>query len=202
MALERFLDRYRGEPADLPWYHREPDADLVALFDDELPPSGARVLDLGAGPAVHSIELATRGHHVVAIDGVPEARDMGLQLAAARGVEIEYVVGDALSSTPAGPFDLVFDRGFMHTLEPSERGRWRDAVVRALRPGGAVILKCFDVKPPRDRGPRGLSARDVLDVLGEPERGGLELALLRRTTFPGHEGIDHATWTVLARRLA
>ncbi len=200
MTIDRFRDRYRGEPEDLPWFHREPDPDLVALFDGALPPRDARVLDLGAGPAVHSIELAARGHHVVAIDGVPEARDMAWKLAAERGVEIEYLVGDALNDAPAGPFDVVFDRGFLHTLEPAERSAWRATVLRALRPGGVVILKCFDVRPARQFGPPGLSARDVLDVLGPPDVG-LELELLRRTRFAGHEGHDHATWTVLAKRV-
>ncbi len=158
------------------------------------------MLDLGAGPAVHSIELAVRGHHVVAVDGVPEARAMALALASTRGVTIDYRVGDALHDVPGGPFDLVFDRGFLHTLEPSDRPVWRSVVVGALRPGGAVIVKCFDRRPPRAFGPPGLTARDVLDTLGPPEPGGLGLAVLRRTRFSGHAH-DHATWTVLGMRL-
>src|SRR5271165_2142580 len=167
MVDEHFTAAYRdARPEDLPWYHAEPDADLVALFDDALPTRGARVLDLGAGPAVHSIELARRGHSVVAIDGVPEARDMALVLAAKHGVALDYRVGDALGDTPDGPFDLVFDRGFLHTLDPQDRARWRTAVVRALRPGAFVILKCFDSRPARGYGPVGLTARDVVDALG------------------------------------
>jgi len=202
MAKDRFVERYRGaHPEDLRWYHASPDPDLVALFDEVLPAGGARVLDMGAGPAVHSIELAARGYRVVAIDAVPEARDMALTLAARRGVTLDYRVGDALRDAPEGPFDLVFDRGFLHSLEPTERVSWREAVTRALAVGGAVILKCFDVRPPRDFGPPGLTARDLLDVLGEPEATGLGLERLSRTTFAMHEPRDHAAWTVLARRL-
>ncbi|HZU83408.1 MAG TPA: class I SAM-dependent methyltransferase [Polyangiaceae bacterium] len=202
MVDEHFTAAYRdARPEDLPWYHAAPDADLVALIDEVLPARGARVLDLGAGPAVHSIELARRGHRVVAIDAVPEAREMALALAAKRGVAIDYRVGDALGETPDGPFDLVFDRGFLHTLEPSGRARWRAAVVRALRPGGAVILKCFDSRPARGYGPPGLTARDLVDALGAPEAGGLGIELLRRTRFPGHDEHDHAAWTLLAVRI-
>ena len=132
-----FIDRYRdADPEDLPWFHAEPDEDLVALFDVILPEAGARVLDLGAGPAVHSIELAARGHRVTCIDGVPEARDMALTLAERRGVALDYRVGDAIRQTPEGPFDLVFDRGFLHTLDLDERPIWRAAVAGALAEGG------------------------------------------------------------------
>lgn len=202
MSQDRFIEIYRdARVEDLPWYHADPDEDLIALFDDLLPKPGARVLDLGAGPAVHSIELAARGHQVTAIDGVPEAREMALALAADRGVSIDYRVGDALKEAPEGPFDLVFDRGFLHTLDPSERPLWRSVVVKSLSPGGAVVMKCFDPIPPRDFGPPGLTARDVLDTLGPRQPGGLGLELLRRTRFGGHELREHATWTVLARRL-
>jgi SAM-dependent methyltransferase len=202
MVDPHFTAAYRGaRPEDLPWYHAEPDADLVALFDQVLPARGARVLDLGAGPAVHGIELATRGHRVVAIDAVPEARDMALTLAAARRVDIDYRVGDALREAPEGPFDLVFDRGFLHTLDPNERSMWRGAVVRALRPGGAVLIKCFDTRPARNFGPPGLTAQDIVHVLGLPEPGGLGLELLRRTRFPGHAEDQHAAWSVLAVRI-
>lgn len=202
MANDHFTEAYRdARPEDLPWFHAQPDEDLVALFDEVLPAKGARVLDLGAGPAVHAIALAARGHHVVAIDAVAEARAMALGLAAKHGVTIDYQVGDAIRATPKGPFDLVFDRGFMHTLEPGERPLWRSAVVGALRPGGCVVFKCFDVRPPRDFGPPGLTARDVVDTLGAAGPGGLGLELLRRSRFPGHAEGSHAAWTVMAKRI-
>ena len=202
MANDHFTLAYQGaRPEDLPWYHAEPDSDLVALFDELLPASGAHVLDLGAGPAVHGIELAARGHRVVAIDAVADARTMALALAAKRGVAIDYHVGDAIRATPEGPFDLVFDRGFLHTLEPSERAIWRSAVVRALRPGGSVVVKCFDPRPPRGFGPPGLTAQDLVDTLGAPEPGGLGLELLRRGHFAGHFDRDHAAWTAMALRI-
>lgn len=126
---------------------------------------------------------------------------MALTLAAKRGVAIDYRVGDAICETPEGPFDLVFDRGFLHTLEPGERSTWRGAVVRALRPGGSVVVKCFDTRPLRGFGPPGLTARELVDTLGSPEPGGLGFELLRRTRFPGHADRDHAAWTAMAIRI-
>lgn len=201
MSDDHFAPMYQNARAeDLPWYHATPDEDLVALFD-EFVPDGARVLDLGAGPAVHSIELAARGCAVVAIDGVPEAKKMANALAEEKGVEIDYRVGDAIRQTPEGPFDVVFDRGFLHTLDPDERPIWRRAVLGALRPGGVAIIKAFDAYPPRDYGPHGMSARDILDALGEPQDSGLRLDWLRHTHFPGHDPTTHAAWAIVATRL-
>jgi SAM-dependent methyltransferase len=171
------------------------------LFVQVLPTSGGRVLDVGAGPAVHSIELAARGHHVVAIDAVPEARSMALRLAAKRGVAIDYRVADALHEPPEGPFDLVLDRGFLHTLDIPERSTWRSVVIRALRPDGVVLLKCFDTRPLRGFGPPGLTAREIVETLGTPEPGGLGLELLRRGRFAGLLDRDHASWTAMATRI-
>ena len=64
-----------------------------------------------------------------------------------------------------------------------------------------MIFKCMDQRPPRDFGPTGLTAREVIDALGVPEPGGLGLERMARTDFPGHRGQPHATWTVLARKL-
>jgi SAM-dependent methyltransferase len=203
MCASHFTEAYQvAGPEGLPWYHPEPDADLMAIMREVLPANGARILDLGAGPAVHAIELASLGHRVVAIDAVPEARTMALDLAAKRRVELDYRVGDAIRKTPDGPFDLVFDRGFLHTLEPSERPLWRSAVVAALGVGGAVVVKCFDVRPARGYGPPGLTARDIVDTLGSPDPGGLGLELLQRTRFPGHDERQHAAWIALAKRVA
>lgn len=200
---ERFREHYaHGKLELLPWFHPEPDADLVALFDRALD-APARVLDLGAGPAVHSIHLAMQGHQVVALDAIDQAREMALALAADRGATIEYLVGDALELGHLPAFDAILDRGFLHTLEPEHRPAWRHAVYGALVPRGHLFLKCFDVRPAdRGFGPPGLSAADVLELLGDPDRDGLELVSLERTRFAGHDDDPrpHAAWTVWARR--
>jgi 2-polyprenyl-3-methyl-5-hydroxy-6-metoxy-1,4-benzoquinol methylase len=105
----------------------------MALIDQALPASGARVIDLGAVVDKALPASGARGHRVVAIDAVPEARTMALALAAKRGVAIDYRVGDAVRETPDGPFDLVFDRGFLHTLDPLEWSMWRLRPLQVLR---------------------------------------------------------------------
>ena len=198
---ERFRERYQDTCLeDLPWFHSEPDPDLLTAFDRVLE-GPSRVLDLGAGPAVNSIWLAARGHEVVAVDAIDRAKDMALALAADRGATLEYLVHDALDIGHLAAFDMILDRGFMHTLSSEHRPAWRRAVSGALRVGGHVVVKCFDVRPTRDFGPAGLTAVEVIETLGDPDLGGMELVNLERTTFPG-ELERHATWTAIGRRVS
>ena len=198
---ERFRARYASTALeDLPWFHNEPDVDIVRAFTQVLD-GPSRVLDLGAGPAVNSIWLSREGHEVVAVDAVDRAKELALALAADHGASLEYIVQDALSLGSLGAFDAILDRGFMHSLPEEDRDGWRRAVVGALRPGGHLVLKCFDRRPTRDFGPTGLSAVEVIDAIGDPDLGGLSLCSLERTAFPG-ELRRHATWTVVAQRPA
>ncbi|MEZ5330784.1 MAG: class I SAM-dependent methyltransferase [Thermoanaerobaculia bacterium] len=204
--MERFFESYAsGEPEDLPWYNPEPDADLVRWFD-ELLEGPSRVIDLGAGPSVHGIFLAGRGHDVTAVDGVPAARDLALRLARERGVEIDYHVADVLAWEPPerAAWDLVLDRGFLHTLEPEDRPRWLDRVRGLLRPGGALVLKAFTAEP-RGFGPPGLTAAETLGAIREGEPDGLRLVDLARSSFNLADRPDvtgaHSAWTLVARGL-
>lgn len=201
MPIEHFRARYRdARPDDLPWYHDEPDPDIVALFEKERPEPAAHAVDLGAGPAVHAIWLASAGLEVTAVDAIPEARQMALSLAEQAGVTLDYQVADVLEWRGERPADIVFDRGFLHSLDPGDRPRWRRVVTETLRPGGLLLVKAFDERPARSFGPAGLSAAAMVAALGEPVSGGLELRALLRTRFPNHSG-DHGAWTLAARRL-
>jgi SAM-dependent methyltransferase len=203
--MERFVQAYAsGEPEDLPWYHPEPDADLVRWFG-ELLDRPSRVIDLGAGPSVHGILLAGAGHHVTAVDGVEAARDLGLRLAGERGVELDYRVADVLEWEPpeGAAWDLVLDRGFLHALGPADRPRWLAQVRTLLRPGGWVVAKEFTAVP-RGFGPPGLTAADMLAAIREGQPDGLRLVELALSSFnlsdePGLAG-SHSAWTLVARR--
>lgn len=203
--MERFVQAYAsGELGDLPWYHPEPDADLVRWFG-ELLDRPSRVIDLGAGPSVHGLFLAGAGHQVTAVDGVAAARDLALRLAAERGVEIDYSVADVLAWEPpeSAAWDLVLDRGFLHTLEPEDRPRWLAQVRTLLRPGGSLVAKEFTAEP-RGFGPPGFAAAELLGAIREGEPDGLRLVDLARSAFnladhPDRTG-PHSAWTLVAEK--
>ena len=178
--LESWKSAYEGvRPEDLPWFSPAPDAELSATLDRlGLAPGAA--LDLGSGPGIHAIALAKRGWKVTAVDISPGAIRMASRLASEAGVKIDFRTMDVLSIQPRlNSFDLVHDRGFLHTLDPSEWSRWTALVATALRPGGIVIAKEFTYNPKRHFGPRGFTRSEIQSVLDSRFR----IDTLEQSTF-------------------
>jgi SAM-dependent methyltransferase len=95
------------------------------------PRSGNRVLDLGCGDGVLSLEIARRGCDVVGIDASREMVD------AARGAGVDAQVGNGAALSFEAEFDAVFSNAALHWMKPPEAviaGVWR-----ALKPGGRFV---------------------------------------------------------------
>lgn len=69
---------------------------------------GARILDIGCGTGRHSIELAKRGYRMTGLDISTGMLAQAQAKAAAAGVAVEWVHGDATSFSFATPFDAIF----------------------------------------------------------------------------------------------
>jgi ubiquinone/menaquinone biosynthesis C-methylase UbiE len=99
--------------------------------------SGQSVLDVACGTGNAAIPAARAGAHVTALDLVPKLLESGREKAAAEGLEIEWVEGDAEQLPFAdGSFDRVFST-FGHMFAPRHR-RTADEMARVCRPGGTI----------------------------------------------------------------
>jgi SAM-dependent methyltransferase len=166
IAYLNWEETYEGTaPEDLPWFSPTPDPDLLTALDKYAPNPGF-ALDLGSGPGIHAIALAKRKWKVTAIDIAPGAARMAGRLAKESGVDINFITADILAYRPKpASYDLVHDRGFLHTLHPSSWSRWVDVVATALRPGGLLIAKEFQYNPLRYYGPRGLRESELRGIV-------------------------------------
>jgi SAM-dependent methyltransferase len=119
----------------------EPNRFVVAEMADLRP---GRALDLAAGEGRNAIWLAVRGWRVTAVDFSAVAIDKGRRLAAGGGVDIDWVMADALEyrPEPAG-FDGVLI-AYLH-LPPAELATVLTTAVGALAPGGVLVVIGHDV---------------------------------------------------------
>ena len=99
--------------------------------------AGQRVLDVAAGTGNAAIPAAATGARVVATDLTPELFDAGRALAAGRGVELEWVEGDA-EALPFedGEFDVVMS--CVGAMFAPRHQRAADELVRVCRAGGTI----------------------------------------------------------------
>jgi ubiquinone/menaquinone biosynthesis C-methylase UbiE len=104
--------------------------------------AGDRVLDVAAGTGNVAIRAAMRGASVVACDLTPEHFAQGRRGAAAAGVDLEWIEGDA-EALPFddGAFDVVTSC-FGAMFAPDHRAT-ADELVRVCRPGGTIGLASF-----------------------------------------------------------
>lgn len=172
----------------------------------QLPP-GARVLLPGDGEGRNSVWLAQQGFEVTAMDSSRVGLDKAQRLAEQKGVRIETIHADLADwvPTPASVDAVVLT--FVH-LPEALRATVHQRLVRALRPGGRLILEAFHPlqlgKP--SGGPKVAAMLYTLDLL----RGDLQAALQsdlkevlgwegedQLNEGLGHQGLAHLTRFVL-----
>ena len=120
-------------------YGTEPN-DFLRASVAKLPPGDALCLAEGGGR--NAVHLALKGHRVTAQDLSPVGLEKAQQLAQDQGVNLTCVRGDLREFKPEPEsVDLVVAI-WMH-LEPELRALVHRRAVRALRPGGHLILEAY-----------------------------------------------------------
>jgi 2-polyprenyl-3-methyl-5-hydroxy-6-metoxy-1,4-benzoquinol methylase len=101
-------------------------------------PAG-RALDLAAGEGRNAIWLAGLGWRVTAVDFSGVALDRGRQLAAARGLQVDWVQADLRGYRPEpGGYDAVVV-AYLH-LVPAELTEVLGRAAAAVAPGGRMVV--------------------------------------------------------------
>lgn len=104
-------------------------------------PSGADIVELGAGEGRNAVWLAEKGYRVTAFDIAPVALAKTQRLAAERGVEVETALFDARTWDPGRTWDVAVCT-FLH-LGPDKRPALYRALQQATRPGGLIVAEWF-----------------------------------------------------------
>lgn len=129
-----------------PWDTGEVPSELSEVVEgSEAPPAG-RALDIGCGTGTQAVYLAGRGWEVTAIDAVEKPLRRARARAAATGVSVTWMRGDASRLQQAGlqpGINLFFDRGCFHGLNDRQRASYASGVTALAAPGATLLLMSF-----------------------------------------------------------
>lgn len=157
----------RYDEDDTPWDTGMPETALINLLS-QWPKGIQRVLEIGCGTGTNAVWMAEQGLEVTAMD----ISDKALTLAEKRCVEHEVqcrlIRTDFLTCTPAGQFDLLFDRGCFHCTEGEKaRSNFVQQATIHLKPGGfwLSLIGNKDQTMPKGKGPPRLSATEICSVV-------------------------------------
>lgn len=189
--------RYRETDVEkMPWYYEELEPDVREALK-ELNLHEGRALDIGTGPGTQAMGLAAIGFEVTATDISGTAIDKAHARAKVKGIKVDWRTDDILNTALTGKFDLIFDRGCFHTLDPGLRDRYVDIVSGLLNPGGYLFLKTFSVKEPGQDGPYRFAPGDIKKYFS----GKLEIISIRETVFQGtRKPLPKALFSIIRQR--
>ena len=99
------------------------------------------VLELACGTGIWTLLLLNVAQRVTAVDAAPKM----LALNAAKVAEVvetrvRYVCADLFTWEPEEQYDLVFFAFWLSHVPPSRLDTWLATVLRAVRPGGALVI--------------------------------------------------------------
>lgn len=151
MATSGHWDQvYERKGEHVSWFTPTLERSLAII--DRLPLApGSTAIDVGAGASTLVDDLLARGFdHVAVADLSHVALDATRARLGAQAEKVSFVVGDITQvQLPADAYDLWHDRAVFHFLtDPAQRAAYVRQVLRALRPGGHIIVATFGLEGP------------------------------------------------------
>jgi 2-polyprenyl-3-methyl-5-hydroxy-6-metoxy-1,4-benzoquinol methylase len=129
---------------EVSWFEDNPSISLELIRATGVLPDAA-IIDIGGGASRLPDALLAAGFSAVTVLDLSEK---ALQVAKARlgerGAAVKWIAADVTAWEPTESYDVWHDRAAFHFLtEPEDRAAYAGRVLRAVRPGGHVIIGTF-----------------------------------------------------------
>jgi cyclopropane fatty-acyl-phospholipid synthase-like methyltransferase len=179
------------------FYGTEPNAFLVSQRQYLQP--GMRALAVADGEGRNGVWLAQQGLEVLSVDASEVGLRKARELAARRGVSLRTQLVELTTWTwPEAEFDVVV-AVFIH-FPPEHRARMHEKMLRALKPGGVLILEAFTPQQLRYKtgGPPVAEMLYTAQMLHR-DFSGAEILQLQETLADLQEGSGHRGTAAVVR---
>ncbi len=134
---------------EVSWYEESPatSSDLIRATGVT---ADASVIDIGGGASHLADALLAQGFKdVTVLDLSEHALAVSQARLGERGADVHWLAADVTEWEPSRAYDVWHDRATFHFLtEPQDRAAYAERVVRAVRPGGHVIIGTFALDGP------------------------------------------------------
>jgi SAM-dependent methyltransferase len=126
------------------WFQEKPDISL-GLIQATGVNATASIIDIGGGASRLIDRLLDEGFKTITVLDLSEkALTTSKARLGARGAYVQWVVADITTWEPSQIYDVWHDRAALHFLtDPKDRAAYAERVLRAVRPGGYVIIGTF-----------------------------------------------------------
>lgn len=195
---EFWNQRYSGDEF---FYGTEPNAFLASQLHRFKP--GQSVLAVADGEGRNGVWLARQGLDVTAVDFSPMAVEKAQRLAGQYGVNVRHELSDLFAwNWGESRFDAVVAI-FIQFVGPEQRRTLNDLMLRALKPGGLLILQGYRPKQLEYKtgGPSSEENLYTADTLRE-EFSGMEILHLAEHDDEICEGGGHCGMSALVDLVA
>lgn len=148
-----------SDPTQVSWYQAEPHVSLH-LIERVAAGFDSPIIDVGGGASTLVDGLLDAGYrNVTVLDIAPSALAIAKQRIGERAERVHWMAADILDADlPEAAYEIWHDRAVFHFLtKPEERQQYVAQVLRAVAPGGHVIVASF-----APEGPTRCSGLDVV----------------------------------------
>ena len=133
------------QPDNVSWFQEHATRSLEIIRSVGAMPDSS-IIDVGGGASTLVDDLLADGfRNLSVLDLSASALEVARTRLSAKGDPVHWIVGDIRDvSLPAQSFDIWHDRAVFHFLtDPKDRAAYVSQVMKAVKPGGHVIVATF-----------------------------------------------------------